>query len=140
MTTNNLPRVVLDTNIFVGLTKENSAAGIILDAWRAGALEVCISDSLWYEYEDVFTRLLSPIRWERIEPVLNALVKQAIFTTIYYSWRPSSPDPGDEHVIDCAMNAKAWVVTENLRDFRQAQQELGLKAMRAVDFVLHLAV
>ena len=40
---------------------------------------------------------------------------------IHYSWRPMSPDPGDEHVIDCAMNAGATVVTWNVRDFKAAR-------------------
>jgi hypothetical protein len=37
-----------------------------------------------------------------------------------------SLDPGDEHVIDCAMNAQAPVVTLNTRDFRLAAQTLGI--------------
>ena len=41
---------------------------------------------------------------------------------MYFSWRPMSPDPGDEHVIDCAMNACASVVTANTRDFQLAVQ------------------
>jgi predicted nucleic acid-binding protein len=51
------------------------------------------------------------------------------------SWRPSSPDPGDEHVIDCAMNARAIVVTSNLRDFELARVELHLPVLSPVDFL-----
>jgi len=123
-------RVVLDTNvIFEGLTRQSSAAGLVIDIWRAGLLQVCISDQLWYEYEDVLSRKLSPSRWQPMQPVLNALIRQAEFVAIYYTWRPSSPDPGDQHVIDCAMNAHAIVVTANLRDFRQAHQQLGLRVI-----------
>ncbi|WP_263480348.1 PIN domain-containing protein [Oscillatoria salina] len=35
------PRVVIDTNVvFEGLTKQRSAAGLIVDAWLVGYLEV----------------------------------------------------------------------------------------------------
>jgi len=136
MSTTSLLRVVLDTNIvFEGLTKQSSAAGLIIELWRTNLLNICVSDALWYEYEDVLTRHLSTQRWYRIQPVLNALILQAEFTTIYYTWRPSSPDPGDEHVIDCAMNANAILVTANLRDFREAQQSLGVRVIHPTALV-----
>jgi predicted nucleic acid-binding protein len=62
------------------------------------------------------------------------------FVPIYYSWRPSSPDPGDEHVIDCAMNAGATVITANIRDFQLAKRTLGLRVMTPVEFLSHLTV
>jgi hypothetical protein len=58
---------------------------------------------------------------------------------MYFSWRPMSPDPGDEHVIDCAMNARASVVTANTRDFQLAVQTLGLVVLTPVEFVTRLA-
>ncbi len=132
-------RVVIDTNVlFEGLTKQGGACGLIVDAWHVGLIEACASNALAYEYEDVLERKLSSRRWTQIQPVLHSLLQQAEFVTIYFSWRPSSPDPGDEHLIDCAMNADATVVTANKRDFAQAQQTLGLRVMSPVEFVTEL--
>jgi len=99
---------------------------------------------------EVLSRELSEARWQKIQPILVMLLAQAEFVTIYYSWRPISPDPGDDHVrkahrrqrltvIDCAMNAGAPVVTSNVRDFRQAAQALGLQVITPVEFVTWLA-
>lgn len=53
-------RIVIDTNIvFEGLTKKGSAAGLIVDAWLAGLLDVYVSNALAYEYMDVLSRKLS---------------------------------------------------------------------------------
>jgi hypothetical protein len=60
------------------------------------------------------------------------------FVSIYFSWQPTSPDPGDDLVIDCAMKAGAPVVTTNVRDFRLAQESLGLAVMTPVEFVVML--
>lgn len=129
-------RAVIDTNVvFEGLTKQGGACGLIIDAWRAGLIEACVTNALAYEYEDVLARKLSARRWGQIQPVLNGLLGQAEFVTIYFSWRPSSPDPGDEHLIDCAMNAGAPVVTSNKRDLAQAQNALGIKVMTPAEFV-----
>jgi hypothetical protein len=70
--------------------------------------------------------------------VLGALLVQVEFVPIYYSWRPSSPDPGDEHVIDCAMNAGATVISANVRDFELAKRALGLRVMTPVEFLSQL--
>lgn len=133
-------RVVVDTNVvFEGLTKQGGAAGLVIDCWRAGLLRVYVSNSLAYEYADVLSRNLSEARWQLIKPVLGTLLAQAEFVVVYYSWRPMSPDPGDEHIVDCAMNAGAAVITENTRDFRTAEEALGLRVLTSVQLLEAMA-
>lgn len=141
MSTAPLLRVVIDTNVvFEGLTKQGSAAGLVIDAWLAGLIQVHISNALAYEYEDVLTRKLSNAHWQELRPVLGTLLRHSQFTTVYYSWRPTSPDAGDDLVIDCAMNASAIVITSNIRDFRNARESLGLQVMTPVELVTKLAL
>jgi predicted nucleic acid-binding protein len=135
-----LPPIVVDTNVvFEGLTKQGGASGLIIDAWLAGLMVVCVSNALAYEYDDVLSRKLSEERWSRLQPVLGQLLNVAQYTNIYFSWRPTSPDAGDDLVIDCAMNAGAIVVTSNIRDFWSARDSLGLRIMTPVEFVNLLA-
>jgi predicted nucleic acid-binding protein len=133
-------RTVFDTNlVFEGLTRKGGAAGLTVDAWLAGLLRVYVSNALAYEYVEVLSRKRSDPRWQQIKPVLGELISRAKFVAIYFSWRPSSNDPGDEHVIDCAMNAGAMVVTYNVADFRLAERTLGLRVMNPVQFINRLA-
>ena len=133
-------KVVLDTNVvFEGLTKRGGTCGLIIDAWFADQMHVHVTDALAYEYMDVLSRKLSFERWQRMRIALLTLLAQAELTTVYLSWRPMSPDAGDDLVIDCAMNANALVVTANLRDFRLAQQTLGLRVLTPLDFLKQLA-
>ena len=132
-------RIVVDTNVvFEGLTKQGGASGLVIDSWLAGIIEVCVSNPLAYEYVDVLSRKLSAKRWQRIKPILGSLLDRTEFISVYFTWRPSSPDPGDEHVIDCAMNANATVVTFNLRDFQPAARALGLRTMTPDAFIYEL--
>ncbi len=136
-----LLRIVVDTNVvFEGLTKQGGASGLIIDVWLAGLMVVCVSNALAYEYDDVLSRKLSEARWLKLQPVLGRLIGIAQYTNIYFSWRPTSPDAGDDLVIDCAMNAGAIVVTSNIRDFRSAKESLGLRVMTPVQFVSLLAL
>lgn len=133
--------VVLDTNvIFEGLTKQTGACGLLINAWRAGLITVCVTNTLLYEYEDVLGRKLSEWRYVKIITLLDKLLDEsAEYVRIYYSWRPSSPDPGDDHVVDCALTANAILVTSNLRDFYSAKDNVGLQVMTPVAFVRLLA-
>lgn len=133
-------RVIIDTNVvFEGLTRQSGATGLIIDLWTAGLIQPCFSNALVYEYIEVLSRKLSEVRWKEVRPILRALLEQAEFVTIHYSWRPSSPDPGDEHLVDCAMNANLPVVTYNVKDFRPAMKELGLKVITPTEFVTWLS-
>jgi len=133
-------RIVVDTNVvFEGLTKQGGADGLMVDAWLAGLMVVCVSNALAYEYSDVLSRKLSEERWSRLKPVLGQLLSIAQYTNIYFSWRPTSPDAGDDLVIDCAMNAGAIVITSNIRDFQSAKKSLGLRVLTPVQFVEALA-
>ena len=135
-----LMRVVIDTNVvFEGLTKQGGASGLLVDSWLAGLLEVYISNALAYEYVDVLFRKLSRSRWQQLQPVLKTLISKTKFTPIYYSWRPISPDPGDDLVIDCGMNAAAIIITLNIKDFRRAQESLGLQIMTPIELIIKLA-
>lgn len=134
------PRVVIDINVlFEGLTQQGSASGLVIDAWREGLLHVFISDALAYEYLDVLSRKLSEHRWQIIRPALIDLLAKAEFTSLFFTWRPNSFDPGDDFIVDCAMNANAVVITKNTTDFRLAANNLGLRVMRPAQLIDWLA-
>jgi predicted nucleic acid-binding protein len=140
MTRQRMPQVVVDTNVvFEGVTTQGSAPGLIVEAWLNQLFVACVSNALAYEYTDVLARKLAPRRWRQLQPVVGMLLARARFVPVYFSWRPMSPDPGDDHVIDCAMNAGVPVVTANVQDFRLAQETLGLVVLPPVDFVTRLA-
>lgn len=134
-------RAVIDTNVvFEGLTTKGGAAGLVIDTWLTEMFRPCISNSLAYEYQEVLESKLTEQRWQRLRPVLGGLLRACEYIPIHFSWRPLSPDPGDDHVIDCAMNAAALVVTWNVRDFRLAERALGLPVLTPIEFLEDLAL
>jgi len=48
----------------------------------------------------------------------------------HFVWRPQLRDPGDEMVLEAAVNGRAdAIVTFNHRDFGQAPQRFGLRVL-----------
>lgn len=128
-------RAVVDTNVlFEGLTHLGSS-GEVVDAWARRRFQPCVSTALALEYHDVLARKLAPHRGEAAFKALQALLTRAMYVPIRYSYRPASPDPGDDLVVDCVLNARAVLVTLNLRDFRQPSEQHHLTVVPPAEFL-----
>jgi putative PIN family toxin of toxin-antitoxin system len=128
-------RVVIDTNVlFEGLSRKG-ICGRVVDLWVEERFTPCVSTALAIEYEAALTRNQSKERQLKVRMALQALILRARFVPILFSYRPQSPDPDDDLVIDCAMNAGASVVTSNLRDFAQASKRLGFGLLTPTELV-----
>lgn len=129
---------MVDTNVlFEGLTRQGDSA-VLVNAWVSGRFLPCVSLALALEYEEVLGNKLGPGKRRLAMPALQALLARAEFVPILYSVRPMSPDPDDDFVIDCAFNAGAQIVTHNLKDFRGAEEALGIGVVSPTEFIARL--
>lgn len=58
---------------------------------------------------------------------LSALAYLAEPVEMHFHWRPQLRDPGDEMVLETAVNGRAdWLVTYNTRDYGEAPKLFGI--------------
>lgn len=122
-------RATVDTNVLLEGLTHLGPSGDIVDAWVAGRLEVCVSTALALEYESVLQRKLSAERWALIARALQALLARCTWVPIIWTWRPISPDPADDLVVDCVFNSRSVLVTRNVKDFREPARRLGFEVL-----------
>lgn len=128
-------RAVIDTNvIFEGLTHFGPSAKVV-DAWVARQFLPCVSTALAFEYQDVLARKLVGDRGERALMAVQALLARSEFVPIFFSYRPASRDPGDDFIVDCVLNSRSVLVTQNVRDFLAASRQLGFPVVRPEKFL-----
>ena len=128
-------RVVVDTNVlFTGLTRRGSEADII-DAWAGRRFLPCVSTALALEYQATLGSKLGPRKKHLALPALQALLSRCEFVAIWYLYRPSSPDPGDDLVVECVLNSRSLLVTQNVRDFRAPARQLGFTVLKPAEFL-----
>lgn len=133
-------RAVVDTNVvFSGITAPSSTAGGVIAAWLTDEFCACVSTALALEYEAVLSGKLSAHRARQALILLGELLRHAEYVDILVATRPLSRDPEDDFVIDCAFNAEAVIVTENLRDFRGVERSVGVCVLTARRFLTELA-
>lgn len=125
-------RVVLDTDVVVrALKSPESASAALIRAVREGRVTMLASLANALEYEDVLGRPAivagTPYTPDEGAAFARAVAALAEPVLIHRTWRPRLKDPGDEHILEAALNgAAAAIVTFNRRDFAPAV-ELGLR-------------
>ncbi|MEZ5535204.1 MAG: putative toxin-antitoxin system toxin component, PIN family [Thiolinea sp.] len=119
-------KIILDTNIFLGACIGQGDANRLVMQCLQGRYKPLMGGTLLAEYEDVLNR---PQLFERSNlneaernELLDIYLSHCEWTRIYYTWRPNLKDEGDNHLIELAVAGNArYVVTYNLRDFKQAE-------------------
>jgi putative PIN family toxin of toxin-antitoxin system len=128
-------RLVLDTDVVVAAMRSPAGASAeILRLARRGKVALLVTVSLAVEYESVCIRtehrLAAGLSEEEVGIFLDALVALAEPVETHYLWRPQLRDPGDEMVLEAAVNGRAeGLVTFNVRDFGSAPARFGIDVM-----------
>jgi len=106
-------RIVLDTNIWIsGLLLPNSKAGLLLEAWRAGKIDIITSASILSEIQKVllYPKISKRTGWDESKAKeYTSLI--GIFTenvhNIEEHWVQVERDPKDSHILSTFMASKA---------------------------------
>jgi predicted nucleic acid-binding protein len=139
-----LGRTVLDPDVLVAAVRsDRGSSRVLLTAALARRYPVMASVPLMLEYEAVLTRpeqlAVAQISASDVEVLLDALSLVMDPIRISYLWRPILPDPGDDLVLETAVNGGAdVVVTFNRRDFESAAPRFGLEVLAPADAVRRL--
>jgi putative PIN family toxin of toxin-antitoxin system len=134
----NQPKVVLDTNVLVsGLRSRLGASFQILSLVGRGRFSLAVSVPLVFEYEEALKRQSRSLGLTHgdIDDVLDYLCSIAEHREIFFLWRPVLRDPGDDAVLELAVEAGSdAIVTHNLRDFVEAR-DFGLEVLSPGQFL-----
>lgn len=125
-------KLVLDTDVVIaGLRSPTGASAELLRLARLGRFRPVVSVPLLLEYEAVATlpehMTAAQLTAEEVQAILDVLVGVSEWTRVYYLYRPVTKDPGDEMVMEAALNSGAdAIVTFNKRDFGEAPARFNL--------------
>lgn len=135
-------KIVVDTNVLLSaFLKEGNAARNILNLCLNGMVHPIIGNSIFNEYEDVFSRqqlfAMCPLDSNERHELLSAFYAVCSWQKIYYLWWPNLRDETDNHLLEIAIAAGAeYLITENKRDFMQAELLLpSVRILSAIEFM-----
>ncbi len=113
-----MTRIVIDTNILVSaLLQPRSLPAAVLLLALSGQVQLCISDAIFAEYEDVIRRPHLKRPPDVIEGALRSLRKIGHWVKPVDRIEECS-DPDDDVFLECAEAAEAdYLITGNRRHF-----------------------
>jgi putative PIN family toxin of toxin-antitoxin system len=105
-------RLVLDTDLMVAAMRSHSGASRqLLSAAFDRRLVLVVSAALMLEYEAVLTRpehmYALGVTPAEVNVILDAVIAVAEPIATRFLWRPQLKDPGDEMVLEAAVNGGA---------------------------------
>ena len=105
-------RLALDTDVVVAAMRSpTGASAAILQAARQGRTTLLVSVALALEYEAVCGkaehRLASGLSDRDVDVYVTAVIALAEPVETHLLWRPQLRDPGDEMVLEAAVNGRA---------------------------------
>ena len=112
----------------------SGASAAILMAARRGETTLLLTVALALEYEAICSQaghqLASGLSGREVDVFINAVIAMAEPVKTHFLWRPQLRDPGDEMVLEAAVNGRAdALVTFNLRDFGSAPSRFGVELL-----------
>jgi putative PIN family toxin of toxin-antitoxin system len=135
-------RIVVDTSTVVaGLQSRNGAGFVVLGLIAERVVVPLLTIALVLEYEDVLKR---PEQIEAhgrsaddIDAFLGELAALAEPVDIRFQWRPQTSDPGDECILEAAVNGRAdAIVSHNIRDLADPARRFGVPVLRPGEFIM----
>lgn len=128
-------KVVLDTDVIVAAMRSpDGASAEILREARQNKVTLLVSVPLAVEYEAVCSeaehRLAAGLSEREVGIFIDAVIAMAEPVETHFLWRPQLRDPGDEMVLEAAVNGRAnLLVTFNTRDYGLVPSRFGIELM-----------
>lgn len=126
---------MLDTDVVVAaLRSPKGASAELIRRIDSGKATLVLSVALALEYESQCMlaehRLAAGLSETQVGVLVDGLIALAEPVQSFFRWRPQLRDPGDELVLEAAVNGRAAaIVTFNERDLREAQT-FGIAVIR----------
>lgn len=130
---------MLDTDVVVAAMRSpRGASAELLRRIDSGKAVMLLTVALALEYEATCTlaehRLASGLSASEVGIYVDSLIGLAEPVRAFFRWRPQLRDPGDELVLEAAVNGRAdAIVTFNESHLREARRSFGIEVIRPAE-------
>ena len=110
-------RVILDTNVLLVSISRKSKHHPIFKAVLDGTIQLCISNAILEEYQEIIGQRWSP---SMAQNVVEMLLKSPFVLRFdpHYNWILIENDPDDDKFADCAVASSAYFLVTNDKHFK----------------------
>lgn len=106
-------RIVIDTNCLLAILPSKSPYHKVWTDFLNKQIEICVSNEILLEYEEIISEKTSPAF---AEAIIKTLINMPNFIRVYPTWRFGyiATDPDDNKFVDCAIASNAkYIVSQD---------------------------
>ena len=109
-------RIVIDTNCQLAILPSRSPYHIVWTEFLESKLEICVSNEILMEYEEILSEKTSP---SFADSIIQALLNRKNVVKVSPVWRFNTilQDPDDNKFVDCAVCGRAEYLVSNDKHF-----------------------
>ena len=109
-------RVVIDTNCLLAILPSKSLYHKVWNAFLEEKLEICVSNEVLMEYEEILSQKTSSFF---ADAIIKALLNRKNLVRVSPTWRFRliTQDPDDNKFVDCAIAGQAEFLISNDKHF-----------------------
>lgn len=111
-----MDRLVLDTNVLIQIMPSRSKYRRLWNEISEGKYELCLSNEILEEYEEILQAKTSVLFASAIIKLLINSTS-SVFVTPYYKFNLIQSDPDDNKFVDCAVAGSAKYIVSDDRHF-----------------------
>lgn len=130
-------RIVIDTNCLLAVLPSQSPYHNVWTDFIEGQLELCVSNEILSEYEEVLSIKTNPAF---AEAIIKTLINKRNLIRITPTWRFRliESDPDDNKFVDCAICGQSELIVSNDKhfDILKSINFPYVKVMRIQEYVL----
>lgn len=110
-------RIVIDTNCLLAILPSRSPYHSVWTEFLTNKLEVCVSNEILMEYEEILSEKTSP---SFADSIIQTLLNRKNLVKVSPVWRFNlvRQDPDDNKFVDCAVCGQAEFLVSNDNHFR----------------------
>lgn len=129
-------RIVIDTNCLIAILPSKSPYHKVWTDFLEQRLEICVSNEILMEYEEIISEKTSSFF---AEAIIKTMINKPNFIRVYPTWRFGYivSDPDDNKFVDCAICGRAELLVSNDKHF-SVLKDIGfpyVKVLTIQDFV-----
>lgn len=129
-----IPKVVLDTNVFVSAILLKGSSALIMEKWRQGKFVLLISADIFEEYFEVIARPKFKQKEEDIKELAALLTEKAVAVEPRIRIKEIEADPEDDKFLECAVAGRADFIVSGDHHLLDIGDYRGIKILSLADF------
>jgi len=130
-----IPKVVVDTNVFVSAALLKGTSSIVMEKWKEGKFVLLFSTDIFDEYFEIIARPRFNQEERDIRELAGLLIDKGVVVEPQKHLDIVKEDPDDNKFLECAIEGEADFIVSGDRHLLSLQEYEGIKILKITQFI-----